>query len=708
MEKKLKILVLSESYPGLIASSMAYVHTRNQYYLNRGHSVEVLSFQAEQNYQFEGIKVFSENHFKKKGQIEDFDLIVSHAPNLKNHIRFIISQYRKIKNLVFVIHGHEVLKKLNYYPLPFKGLEKNQYNVGQWSNHLYDLLKVKILGFLSRHYLGANFRLIFVSRWMEEQFAKNLKVPTAETEIVSDIIPNSVNSVFENSSFDPVHPKLADFITIRSFDNPKYAVDLIVEAAKQNPEFQFHLYGQGTYFKQYECPKNLKVIEQFFNQKDLPALLNQYRAALMPTRLDSQGVMMCEMATFGMPVVTSDLPICHEMLSGFDNVEFVASSHFQFNAKNFLEKVRSQVPEKNKKFFAENTVRKELELFLKIVQNHQIPQVLQINDIAYVGSSLLREQIKTYPKFELVEMPKPLADYPLPLKIFGVFERWSYARVIKKKIRMEGFNIVHIHFVSSSLWFLNIKLPLIVHAHGSDVRVSRYNFIRRLLNFVILWRADYIFYSTPDLKKYFKHWNEKATFIPNPIDYHLFSTSETVKPTRDILLHSTLSEIKGAGLAVKALNKIKSKRPDLKISIFAFGDMIEKLNISKFEKIQKTPREQLPAIIHDHKVILGQFKVGAVGMSDLEAISCGKPLITFFEYGEVYEEPIPILNAKNEEEIFSGIEAVLDNVESFQAKANQYHKWVEKYHSIEKVVQKIEGFYLRGVNSKKTEILLQK
>lgn len=704
MDKKLKILVLSESYPGLRDSSMAYVHSRNQYYLSQGHDVEVLSFQADSGYHFEGVDVFPERHFKNKSKIDQFDLVVSHAPNLKNHIRFIILNYNKIKNMVFVIHGHEVLKKLHYYPLPFSALQKNQYNVGQWSNHLYDLIKVKILGFLSRHFLRYNFRLIFVSHWMEIEFSKNLGLNSSDTSLISDVIPNSVNCVFEQRNFDSASPKIADFISIRSFDNPKYAVDLIVEAAKQNPNFQFHLYGQGTYFNHYECPPNLKVIENFFNQRELPAILNQYKAALMPTRLDSQGVMMCEMATFGMPVVTSDLSICHEMLSGFDDIKFVSNENFKFDAELFLSQVHKSKPTKNKKFYAENTVSKELELFRVMVDKVNRIKVLHINDIAYVGSSLLKEQWKTCPDFELVEMPKPLAEYSLPFKVLGVFERWSFASKIKIKIKREGFNLVHIHFVSSSLWFLSMNIPIVVHAHGSDVRISRYNFVRRLLNFIILYRADYIFYSTPDLKRYFSMWQRKTSFIPNPIDYKLFDLKPEVPAEKDILLYASLSEIKGARVAVAALNKIKDRLPDLKISVFSFGDLLESLDISRFEKIERTPRERLPEIIRNYKVLLGQFKVGAVGMSDLEAISCGKPLITFFEFNEVYEEAIPILNAKSEEDICSGIQQVLNNLDIFNAKAATFHDWVSKYHSIERVVEKVNELYLQAVKLRKVKL----
>ena len=59
----------------------------------------------------------------------------------------------------------------------------------------------------------------------------------------------------------------------------------------------------------------------------------------MPTRTDAQGLMMCEMATYGMPVITTDIPVCHEVLDSFENV-----SMFDINDTNVqLEPILAQL-----------------------------------------------------------------------------------------------------------------------------------------------------------------------------------------------------------------------------------------------------------------------------------------------------------------------------------------------------------------------------
>ena len=81
----------------------------------------------------------------------------------------------------------------------------------------------------------------------------------------------------------------------------------------------------------------------------------------MLTRRDTQGVMACELATYGIPLITSDIPICHEV---FDDMEKV---YFIDNAQVGLIKLTDYliaIPEgeKSKKFFSGSTIKREVDL----------------------------------------------------------------------------------------------------------------------------------------------------------------------------------------------------------------------------------------------------------------------------------------------------------------------------------------------------------
>ncbi len=365
----MRILVLTQEYPSTnFIYKNHYVHTRLKTYINEGHSVIVLSFSEKNEYVFENINVKSRKKFKESFSVSEFDVVIVHAPNLRNHFRFLLlnNLYKKV---VFVIHGHEVLKRSNYYPEPFDFMKSKYYPIKKWFNNFYDYFKLKYLkSYFEKGISRGKFSFIFVSQWMKDEFLRNIKLSKNQLEHLSNIIPNPIGEEFLNNSYDATSDKVADFITIRPIDRSKHSIDIVKTIAVKNPNKIFHVYGEGNYFKHNEQPENLIVFSEFIHHSKLPEILNKYKCALMPTRLDSQGVMMCEMATYGIPVVTSNLPICNEMLSEFNNICFINNNDIIFNADTFINSISNFGVNKSK-FSSEKTILKEIKFIDRIVNN---------------------------------------------------------------------------------------------------------------------------------------------------------------------------------------------------------------------------------------------------------------------------------------------------------------------------------------------------
>lgn len=349
----MKILVLTQDYPSSEHPyAMAYVHSRNLEYLKAEYDVKVVNFNTEKSYIYENIYVYPFS----TSLIEEADIVLSHAPNIRNHFK-ILSNLQN-KKIVFFFHGHEVLHRYGDYPTGYTWMKESK--LKKLGLYCYDLLKISLVGiYLKKISKKNDVGTIFVSRWMEDQFVKNIKFnPNSLGN--SAIIPNACNSIFLEKEyvFEPKN-KLADYITIRPLDDSKYAVDLVVEFAKNNPSKSFHIYGKGRYFEINDKPNNVEVFHKFIHQKDIPSLLNKYECALMPTRYDSQGVMVCEMATYGIPVITSTFEVCIEMLESFENVYYLEESEFS-KVQNIIPKIKQT---KNLKFSSKKLVEEELAFF---------------------------------------------------------------------------------------------------------------------------------------------------------------------------------------------------------------------------------------------------------------------------------------------------------------------------------------------------------
>lgn len=358
----MKLLVLATDYPDNSGKvSLMYIHTRNLAYRAKGYAVTVLNFSSKENYSIDGISVITLESYQTDKP--DADILLCHAANIRNHYRFLKKYQKRFGTIIFFYHGHEVLKINKVYSKPYSYVHQNICkNILQ---NIYDTLKL----FLWRHYLPKlmkKSKLIFVSNWMKNEFEKWCFPLTKYQERVF-VTYNCISKEFETLQYDKNGEKKYDFITIRSFlDGSKYAVDLVISLAKKYPNYIFCVVGKGNIFDYYGKPDNIVWLNQYMDHNEIVQILNQSRCALMPTRTDAQGLMACEIASFGIPLITSNIPVCHEVFDTFKNVGYINN---EGNWDDFEEVYHNLSPslEKNDKYFEENTVKYEIEIFKKEV-----------------------------------------------------------------------------------------------------------------------------------------------------------------------------------------------------------------------------------------------------------------------------------------------------------------------------------------------------
>ncbi len=355
----MKILVAAADYPSENSVALMYVHVRNRYYAENGISVSVLNFSAKQPYLFDGIRVLSLAAYENSQ--ESYDILVCHAPNIRNHYRFLKKYQRAFSKIVFFFHGHEVVRINECYPAPYPYMGGKSF-FSRLFQSCYDTFKL----FLWRRYLpklAEKARFVFVSRNFFEKFQKYTGLSEAKLLGHTMVIHNSVGAVFERECYDRLAPKEFDFITIRPYmDRSNYSMDIVCSLAKANPSCRFLAVGTGRFFEHYEQPENLIWHNGTLSHEDIPVYLNRSRCALIPTRTDTQGVMTCEAATFGIPTITSDLAVCHEICDTFSNVGFLDNAFPSVDLLPLLAALEQKPFVKSDRYFKENTVRCEIEM----------------------------------------------------------------------------------------------------------------------------------------------------------------------------------------------------------------------------------------------------------------------------------------------------------------------------------------------------------
>lgn len=366
----MRLLVASASYPNLEGGiALAYIHTRNKYYQKQGIEVNVLNFSAKEDYIIDGIKVYTLNSIKNKLKEEDFDILVCHAPNIRNHYLFLKRYHLNFPKLLFVFHGHEVLNINKVYSKPFSYVRKSKIKIiGQ---EVYDIFKLNVW----KRYLPKIVKksyFMFVSKWMYIEFLKWTKIPQGLLKDRYSITYNCVGQEFESMQYEFNSKKEFDLITIRgNLDGSKYCIDIVNELAKANKNLKFLVIGKGEYFSKYDKAKNITWIDAHLSHNQIVEYLSKTRCALMPTRTDAQGLMACEMATYGMPLITSDITVCEEIFSDFINVSLINNEETNINLDELIVSIEQKCKDiniKNSKYFNENTSGEEVSVFKKIIK----------------------------------------------------------------------------------------------------------------------------------------------------------------------------------------------------------------------------------------------------------------------------------------------------------------------------------------------------
>lgn len=367
----MNVLVLCSSYPeeNLKYGGM-FFHVRNKYYIQKGIGVTVLCFKATHDYIIDGVQVIALKSYEMRKADYIVDILISHAPDMTFHYPFLLRYGFRFKRIVFVFHGFEVLNYRNFIPVDYAYISPDNW-LKRLKFRFVDLLK-RILWKCYIVFCIKKIHCVFVSAWMYDEFLKWIKLPPLVVNQLkgkSCVISNSVDISFETNSYDYDCEKLYDFITIRgNLDASKYGVDIVADLARNNSQYKFVVIGKGSFFDYNNKPENLLWIDEVLNHMDIISYLNKSRCALMPTRCDAQGLMMCEMATFGIPVITSDIQICKDVFREFENVDYIDNNNLNEDLSVYLDNLLAKISfKKHTRYFAKETCDLEVDLLNEII-----------------------------------------------------------------------------------------------------------------------------------------------------------------------------------------------------------------------------------------------------------------------------------------------------------------------------------------------------
>ncbi len=204
--------------------------------------------------------------------------------------------------------------------------------------------------------------------------------------------------------------------------------------------------------------------------------------------------------------------------------------------------------------------------------------------------------------------------------------------------------------------------------------------------------------------------NFRLHYIPFGIDLSIFKPIDTVKaknllgvkPGSIVLAFRTTSnEFKGLSFIKKCLDKLKSRQPICLITFSEKGLLNEFKNKYQIIDMGWVDDEKLPIIYNACDIFLMPSTAEAFGVSAIEAMACGKPVIVF----EGTSLPEVIFAPKggiavpqgDVESLTHAIESLIDDPQSRKKLGDSALELARKHYKLETFITKVVELYKEAI-----------
>ena len=325
-------------------------------------------------------------------------------------------------------------------------------------------------------------------------------------------------------------------------------------------------------------------------------------------------------------------------------------------------------------------------------------RIAQVNDIAYVGTELVAALRQLGQAAELIEAPRPGARWPTPWRELLTPMRLVSPMAVLPRLRGGRYDVIHFHYAWKASAGVFSGRPFVMHCHGTDVRGRT---PRQPAGRFIAWiaaRAARVYYATPDLAEAVRAFRADAEFLPNPIDVARFRPGSAQGPTRDVLVPVRLDSTKGVETIATVIGLLAGLRPQTSVTLVDQGPGVERVRRAAGGRAAiRAPvrHDVMPDLLRDHRAVLGQFRYGALGNAELEALASGLPVAAAFRYPNAYTSPPPLIagGVDDPEAMARGLATILDDAAARSAMADASVAWIAATHAAPLVARRLLDAY---------------
>ncbi len=324
-------------------------------------------------------------------------------------------------------------------------------------------------------------------------------------------------------------------------------------------------------------------------------------------------------------------------------------------------------------------------------------RILQVQDINQVANLYSRALVERGHIASIYQPNVAGGNSPLAFKLAMMPGRVFSLRQIIGRLDAGHFDLAHIHWASYGVLGVMGQIPFVLQCHGTDVRNRLKTPFFRALLAPVFRRAGAVLCITPDLLAVTRALRPDALYFPAPVDVERFRPAATpaARPWT-IFLFARLDPEKRVDLAVEGISAFVQRCPGVRVQVVAWGQLSQEYQRrygQQFDFLPRVPPEAVPGLLAQADVVVGQLGAGVLGLSELQGMSSGKPVITRCQYEGEYPTPPPIWQAATAAEVTAQLERLYHSPAEAAASGQKAREWVIAHHRREVLAARLEALY---------------
>ena len=321
----------------------------------------------------------------------------------------------------------------------------------------------------------------------------------------------------------------------------------------------------------------------------------------------------------------------------------------------------------------------------------RIALVHDIAGVAAIQAQLLREAGH---EVDRISLPQIGASWSWPAKAITIPIRLLAYLPAVSRLRRGRYDVIHIHWLTQGIVGLLVGAPFFVQAHGSDLHVNLQNRVLRWLTRRVLRKAKLVFYVTPNLLGYLAGFEDKARYLPNPVEVEVVAPdSRAPVGIAKAVIFTRLDPVKGVEAIFAVADKLSR---GLELTALDWGPLaheyIQRYNgLVRF--VPPVPHDQIGSFLERFDLVIGQMRQGILSLMEIEALAAGRPLITAIDWTLYREDPPPVIAPSGVDGIGVAVEQLKSDHIRLGGLWSEGREWVRRNHGYARHLELLQASY---------------